>query len=111
VRCAARPLALLLLGLALAGPAGAQSTEARPDWRGTGVVLATLPPPSDLHPTRPVVVLQHDPIPHLMEESMAMPFLVADGALLERVRPGDRVTFALKETADALLVIEIEPVP
>ena len=103
-------VALVTLVLA-AAPAGAQpSTPAatKPDWRGTGVILKLLPPPSDLHATRPVIVLQHDPIPGLMEEAMTMPFLAASTALFRGHHAGERVTFGLKEVPDALLVISIE---
>jgi Cu/Ag efflux protein CusF len=106
-------VALVLVAM-LASPAGAQPaklTSGTPDWRGTGVVLELLPPPSDLHATRPVVVLRHDPIPGLMDESMTMPFIAASTALFRGVRVGERVSFGLKETPDALLVISIEKVP
>ena len=110
-----RTLALLLTVLA-AGPAGAQparpepakSTSATPDWQGTGVILKMLAPPSDLHATRPVIVLQHDPIPGLMEEAMTMPFIAASTALFRQHYTGERVTFGLKEVPDALLVISIQ---
>ena len=105
--------ALLLIALSAAG-AGAQAARpeaGKPDWRGTGVILKMLPPPSELHATRPVIVLQHDPIPGLMEESMTMPFLVASTALFRGRTAGERVTFGLKEVPDALLVISIEKAP
>jgi Cu/Ag efflux protein CusF len=70
-----------------------------------------LPPPSELHATRPVIVLRHDPIPGLMDEAMTMPFFVASTALFRGVRAGERVTFGLKEVPDALLVISIEKAP
>jgi Cu/Ag efflux protein CusF len=108
-----RLAALLLIALA-AGPAGAQPARpesAKPDWRGTGVILKMLPPPSDLHATRPVIVLQHDPIPGLMEESMTMPFIAASAALFRDHHAGEHVTFGLKEVPDALLVISIEKAP
>ncbi len=109
----ARRLTGLVLLVALAAPAAAQ--PARPaapkaDWHGSAVVLAILPPPSDLHATRPVIVLQHEAIPGLMEQAMAMPFLVTSPALFEGIRPGDRITFGLREVPDALLVISIERV-
>ena len=101
----------LLLAL-VAASAAAQTPEAgTPDWRGTGVIVKLLPPPSDLHATRPVIVLRHDPIPGLMSEAMTMPFLAASSALFRGHRVGDRVTFGLKEVPDALLVISIEPAP
>ena len=104
-------MGLVLLALA-AGPAAGQTPPPeKPDWRGNGVVLKMLPPPSELHATRPVIVLRHDPIPGLMEEAMTMPFLVASTALFRGVRAGERVTFGLKEVPDALLVISIEKAP
>jgi Cu/Ag efflux protein CusF len=108
-----RLAAVVLIALA-AGSAGAQPARpesGKPDWRGTGVILKMLPPPSDLHPTRPVVVLQHDPIPGLMDEAMAMPFIAASTALFKNHHAGERVTFGLKEVPDALLVISIEKAP
>ncbi len=110
---ALRVVALLLIAL-VAAEAGAQPARpdaSRPDWRGTGVILKMLEPPSDLHATRPVIVLQHDPIPGLMGESMTMPFLAASTALFRGRVAGERVTFGLKEVPDALLVISIEKAP
>jgi Cu(I)/Ag(I) efflux system periplasmic protein CusF len=107
------PLAALFLIVALAAPAGAQPARSAdtPDWRGTGVVLAVLPPPSDLHATRTVIVIQHEAIPGLMEDAMSMPFLVASTALVEGIRPGDRIAFRLEDAPDALLVVSIERLP
>jgi Cu/Ag efflux protein CusF len=111
-RVPTRALPLLALWLVTLGaPAAAQPARpgaGTPDWRGTGVVLKLLPPPSDLHATRPVIVIEHQPIAGLMDESMAMPFFVASTDLFKGLRAGDRITFGLKETSDALLVISIE---
>lgn len=101
-------LSLCVLGAGLATAQPAKLAVAKPDWLGTGVILKLLPPPSDLHATRPVIVLQHEPIPGLMEESMTMPFLAASTALFRGHRAGERVTFGLKEVPDALVVISIE---
>jgi Copper binding periplasmic protein CusF len=116
VRQPARRLLVLLLGaaitMALAATSAAQPAPgSRPDWRGNGVVVALLRPPSELHATRPVIVLKHDPIPGLMDQSMYMPFIVASPSLFEGLSLGERVTFGLKETPDALLVISIERLP
>src|SRR2546421_4362497 len=90
-------------------PAAPQGpATARPDWRGTGVVVAILPPPSSLHATRPVIIIRHDPIRGLMDETMDMPFLAASMDLFGDLRPGDRVAFGLKDVPDALLVVSIE---
>ena len=106
-------LAALALGALIAVwpiPMHAQQRAAgpRPDYRGTGVVEALLPPPSHLHATRPVIVIRHDPIPPLMSEEMSMPFLAASTELLGGLRPGDRITFGLLDTPDALLIIGVE---
>jgi Cu/Ag efflux protein CusF len=112
VRRAARPLPAVVLLLSLAAPAGAQpAAPATPDWRGTGVVLALLPAPSDLHATRPVIVIRHDPIPGLMDESMSMPFIAATPTLFRSLRPGDHIAFGLEDTPGALLVISISRLP
>jgi hypothetical protein len=103
-------LVVLLLAVLSADAQPAKPESVRPDWRGTGVILKLLPPPSDLHATRPVIVLQHEPIPGLMDEAMAMPFLAASTALFRDHHAGERVRFGLKNTADALLVISIETV-
>ena len=100
-----RSLAALVLALIAALPA-AHAEPAR--WRGTGVVVAVLPAPSSLHATRPVIVLDHEPIPGLMEERMSMPFLAASTELFRGITAGDRVAFALAETPDALLVVSLE---
>ena len=78
------------------------------DYQGTGVVLALLPPPSELHKTRPVIVIQHDPIRGLMEDRMSMPFIAASSELFRGLKIGDQISFGLKDTPDALLVVTIE---
>ena len=94
---------LLVVALGAAGPLV--------QYRGTGVVLALLPPPSDLHMTRPVIVIEHDPIAGLMAEHMAMPFLAASTRLFEGLHQGDRIVFGLQDTSDALLVVTVERLP
>jgi hypothetical protein len=80
----------------------------KPDYRATGLVVALVPPPSNLHATRPVIVIFHDQVPGLMDEAMSMPFIAASTKLFEGVRPGDRIAFGLKITPEALLVVSIE---
>ena len=83
------------------------SAPAKPDYRTTGTVLALLPPPSSLHATRPVIIIEHEPIAGLMNESMSMPFIAASSELFQGLKVGDRISFGMKDTSDALLVIEI----
>lgn len=106
--CSALVAILLLAVGATAQPAG--TTPAKPDYRGTGVVLAVLPPPSSLHATRPVIVIDHQPIPGLMDEAMSMPFIAASTDLFQGLHPGDRIAFGLKDTPGALLVITVDRV-
>jgi Cu/Ag efflux protein CusF len=106
-------LAALALIVAPHAPAVAQAPKpgAPQEWRGTGVVLAILPPPSDLHSTQPVIVIQHQAIAGLMEEAMAMPFLVASTSLFDGLKVGDRIAFVLRDVPNALLVVAIERLP
>jgi Cu/Ag efflux protein CusF len=99
---ARRVAAVLALWLALAA-AGPTVT-----YHGTGTVLALLPPPSDLHATRPVIVIEHDPIRGLMVDRMTMPFIAASTTLFEGLHSGDRISFELEDTPGALLVVTIE---
>jgi len=100
-------LATLLFAVGIAAGQPVRS-GVKPDYRGRGVVLALLPPPSDLHATRPVIVIEHEPIAGLMDEKMSMPFIAASTALFQGLHKGDRVAFGLKDTPDALLVVAIE---
>jgi hypothetical protein len=103
-------LAALLLAAPLAAPSPAPpqgTAPAKVDWRGTGVVVAILPPPSGLHATRPVIIIHHDPIQGLMDETMDMPFIAASTDLFRDVRAGDRVAFELTDVPGALLVVGI----
>jgi Copper binding periplasmic protein CusF len=99
-------LGLLVLPPAYGAPQG--GTDVSVDYHGTGTVLALLPPPSSLHATRPVIVIQHDPIPGLMDDAMSMPFLAASVALFRELRAGDRIAFGLRVEPDALLVVHIK---
>jgi len=96
---------------AVAGAQGASGSTSKPDYQGTGVIVGLHPPPSSLHATRPVVVLDHEPIVGLMDEKMEMPFIAASTELFKGLKPGDRVEFGLKSTPDALLVISLRPLP
>jgi hypothetical protein len=100
---------VLLLALLDTAPAAQQGgPPAKADWRGTGTVVAVLPPPSSLHATRPVIIIHHGPIHGLMEETMDMPFIAASVDLFRGLHAGDRIAFALRDTPDALLVVAIE---
>jgi len=103
-------LALLFLA-AGAEAQPAREGAAKADYRGTGVVLAILPPPSSLHATRPVIVIDHEAIAGLMNEKMSMPFIAASTTLFQGLTPGDHIAFGLKDTPGALLVITVDRLP
>lgn len=56
------------------------------------------------------ITLQHGYLPELSMEPMAMVFVVADPALLDRVKPGDRVIFKAGLVAGRFAVISITAV-
>jgi Cu/Ag efflux protein CusF len=98
-------IAAVVLLIANAALASAQPLA---EYRGTGIVVALLPAPSHLHATRPVIILQHEPIPGLMEEAMSMPFIAASVELFRDVRPGDRVAFVLQDVPGALVLVAVQ---
>jgi Cu/Ag efflux protein CusF len=54
------------------------------------------------------ITLKHGPIKSLDMPPMTMVFQVKDRALLDKVKPGDKVRFAAEEKAGAYLVTAIE---
>jgi len=93
---------------AVGQPARSPDPRVTVNYRGTGVVLALLPPPSSLHASRPVIVIEHDPIKGLMDEHMSMPFIAASTQLFENLKVGDSIAFGLMDTPGALLVVTVE---
>lgn len=55
------------------------------------------------------ITIKHGEIKHLEMPSMTMVFQVKDAALLEQVKVGDKVKFAVEQTGGALVVTEIQP--
>ncbi len=90
---------------------GSTESTSTSDYQGTGTIVGLHPPPSALHATRPVVVVRHDPIANLMDETMEHPFIAASTTLFAGLKPGDRVAFEMKTTRDALLVVALKRVP
>jgi len=56
------------------------------------------------------MTISHGPIPNLGMPGMTMEFRVGDPALLERIRPGDKVKFHADIVGGALTVMGIEAV-
>lgn len=76
-------------------------TPAKGTWRAVGVVEEG---------GQSFVVIRHETIPGLME-GHSMDFFVESRALLDGIKPGDRVRFRLKSTPNALLVVSLEKRP
>jgi Cu(I)/Ag(I) efflux system periplasmic protein CusF len=55
------------------------------------------------------ITLKHDAIPNLEMPGMTMVFRVKDPAMLDKVKPGDKVRFAADKVGGAITVTQIEP--
>jgi Cu/Ag efflux protein CusF len=87
---------LLLIG-AIAAPAWAQTAAA------DGEVQR-------INARTKEIILKHGPIPHLDMAPMTMAFPVRDPAMLERVKPGDKVRFVAEKVGDEAVITQIEVV-
>ena len=57
------------------------------------------------------ITLRHGPLPQLdMPQPMTMVYQVKDAALLERVKPGDRIRFSAEKIRGAFVLTGVEPV-
>lgn len=56
------------------------------------------------------ITLKHDAIPNLGMTAMTMVFRVKEPAMLEAVKPGDKVKFRADNVKGAITVTEIAPV-
>jgi Cu/Ag efflux protein CusF len=57
------------------------------------------------------ITIRHGPIPSLNMPPMTMVFQAADAALLDRVKPGDKVKFSAVQERGAYIVTRIETAP
>lgn len=55
------------------------------------------------------ITLKHGEIKNLDMPSMTMVFVVKDAAMLDTVKPGDKVMFRAEKSGGALVVTEIHP--
>lgn len=56
------------------------------------------------------ITLKHGPIPNLDMPGMTMVFQVADPAVLEKFKAGDKVKFSAEKVGENIVVTKIEPV-
>ena len=81
----------------VSGPAAAVQTTV---YHGVGVVMAT-------KPQLPSIEIDHEEIKALMP-AMQMEFYVKDKALLDGIKPGDRIEFTITNGVGGLKVTEIK---
>jgi hypothetical protein len=60
-----------------------------------------------------MMLVRHEAVPGLMEEMPSMSLVTESKALLDRagLAPGDRVRLTIRQTPEALLVVEIARLP
>ena len=81
----------------VSGPAAAVQTTT---YHGVGVVKST-------NPKLPSIEIDHGDIKGLMP-AMTMEFFVKDKALLEGLKPGDRIDFTMENGVGGLKITEIK---
>jgi Cu/Ag efflux protein CusF len=125
------PIFLFALALSLAAP-GAALAQAAQDHGGHQMAMPaagdkpaapapTAAPASDAAMTEGEVrkidkaagklTLKHGAIKNLDMEPMTMVFRVADPAMLDQVKPGDKVRFSAEKVGGLLTVTRIAPAP
>jgi Cu(I)/Ag(I) efflux system periplasmic protein CusF len=57
------------------------------------------------------LTLRHGEIKSLDMPPMTMVFQVKDAAMLDKLKPGDKVRFAAEKTASGFVVTELKPAP
>jgi Cu(I)/Ag(I) efflux system periplasmic protein CusF len=103
-----------LLAMALAAaPAAAQSGHSHAD-HGSGSAAAAAKDMSDaevrkVDKAQGKLTLRHGPIPNLDMPPMTMVFAVADPAMLDAVKAGDKVKFRAANEGGRFTVVEIAP--
>lgn len=55
------------------------------------------------------VTISHEPIEHLGMPKMSMVFRVKDPAMLDRLKPGDKIRFVAEKVDGAFTVMSFEP--
>jgi Cu/Ag efflux protein CusF len=104
----------LSLLLAAAGPALAHETGSAHGHETAGPAVASRPQVEAIVRTvdksAQKLTLKHGEIPNLDMMPMTMVFHVADPALLDKVKAGDKVLFTADKIKGAYTVLTIEPV-
>ena len=94
----------VLLALSFAATALADAVPRDRLGQNEGIVLEIDRPGRE-------ITIRHGYLPELSMDAMSMVFVVADAAILERVRKGDRVKFKAGLLGGRFGVLSIEPLP
>lgn len=54
------------------------------------------------------IVIKHEEIAHIGMSAMTMPFKVKDSAMLDNIKPGDKIKFVVIEDKQDLLITQIK---
>ncbi len=112
-------LPLLAATLILAVPAGALAQSGHDRHGSHGATRAAAPAASDhsegtvrkVDRTAGKITIAHGPLPRLDMPPMTMAFAVADAAMLEQVKAGDRIRFIADKVGSTFTVVELERLP
>lgn len=88
---------LFVIGIAVAGIAWTQVPQADGEVRR-------------VNSRTKEITIKHGPIPHLDMGPMTMAFAVKDPAMLEQVKPGDKVKFIAEKVGNEAVVTKIQVV-
>lgn len=97
-RIHAATLALIAAVVAVVAPALAQVARSEGEVRKVDREVAK-------------VTIRHGPVPEFDMQGMTMVFRVADPALLDRLKSGDRIVFTMTKIGGAFAVTAVEPAP
>ncbi len=109
-------VASLLSTAALTAPAGAQSPDRVNQTQAPDLVLAAAAAADltegeirKIDKEQGKVTLKHGPIKNLDMPPMTMVFTVRDKAMLNSIKPGDKVRFRAEDANGKITVIEMTP--
>lgn len=103
----------LVSALVACAPALAQSAGDHASQHGTAGQAVTLTDGEvrKVDKEAKKLTIRHGPIANLDMPAMTMVFHVKDEAMLDRVKPGDKIKFAAEKVGGAFTVTRIEPAP
>ena len=107
--------ALVTLAACGSGETNKSNSETRAGTDGAGSSNGASANTSDTHSATGTVdsvsgsevTISHDPIKTIGWPAMTMPFTAQDAALLNGIKPGDRVSFVFSKTGDASTITSI----